>query len=60
MAFLHLLEQNHNIVPSFLTYINPVPGGISLPQKLQVLTAGIFTHVFDFSEVYKSIVHLIV
>ena len=35
----HLLLQNHIIVPSFLTYIIPVPGSISPPQKLHVLLA---------------------
>jgi len=31
--FLHLLEQNHRIDPSFLTNIMPVPGGNSVPQN---------------------------
>jgi hypothetical protein len=39
--FLHLLEQNHRSVPSFLTYIMPVEGGNSFPQKEQFLDLGI-------------------
>jgi hypothetical protein len=38
--FLHLLEQNHKIVPSFFTYIMPVAGGNSCPQKEQFLDFG--------------------
>jgi hypothetical protein len=38
--FLHLLEQNHNIEPSFLTYIMPVPLGNSLPQNEHFLGLG--------------------
>ncbi len=38
--FLHLLEQNHRIVPSFLTYMMPVPSGNSCPQKEQNLSLG--------------------
>jgi hypothetical protein len=39
--FLHLLEQNHRRVPSFLTYIMPVPAGKSLPQNEHFLGLGI-------------------
>ena len=38
--FLHLLEQNHRIVPSFFTYMAPVPGGNSFPQKEHSLSLG--------------------
>jgi len=38
--FLHLLEQNHNIEPSFLTYIMPVPAGKSLPQNEHFMNLG--------------------
>jgi hypothetical protein len=38
--FLHLLEQNHKIDPSFLTYIIPVPCGKSLPQNEHFLGLG--------------------
>ena len=31
--FLHLLEQNQRVVPSFFTYMMPVPGGNSFPQN---------------------------
>ena len=37
----HLLEQNQSIVPSFLTYIIPVPGGMSAPQNEHFLILGI-------------------
>jgi hypothetical protein len=39
--FLHLLEQNHKMVPSFLTYIMPVPAGKSLPQNEHFRVLGI-------------------
>ncbi len=39
--FLHLLESNHNIAPSFLTYIVPVPAGNSAPQNEHFLFFGI-------------------
>jgi hypothetical protein len=39
--FLHLLEQNHNIDPSFLMYIMPVPAGKSSPQNEHFLGLGI-------------------
>jgi len=38
--FLHLLEQNQKIEPSFLTYIMPVPAGNSLPQNEHFLGLG--------------------
>jgi len=38
--FLHLLEQNQKIEPSFLTYIMPVPGVNSLPQNEHFLGLG--------------------
>jgi len=38
--FRHLLEQNHRIEPSFLTYIMPVPAGNSLPQNEHFLGLG--------------------
>jgi hypothetical protein len=38
---LHLLEQNHKMVPSFLTYIMPVPAGKSLPQNEHFRGLGI-------------------
>jgi hypothetical protein len=38
--FLHLLEQNQKIDPSFLTYIMPVPVGNSLPQNEHFLGLG--------------------
>jgi hypothetical protein len=38
--FLHLLEQNHKIDPSFFTYIIPVPAGNSLPQNEHSLGFG--------------------
>jgi hypothetical protein len=38
--FLHLLEQNHKMDPSFLTYIMPVPIGNSLPQNEHFLGLG--------------------
>jgi hypothetical protein len=38
--FLHLLEQNHRIDPSFLTYIMPVPSGKSSPQNEHFLGLG--------------------
>lgn len=38
--FLHLLEQNHKIVPSFLMYIIPVPAGNWLPQNEHFLGLG--------------------
>jgi hypothetical protein len=37
-----LLEQNHSVEPSFLTYIMPVPGGKLCPQKEQSFGFGIF------------------
>jgi hypothetical protein len=36
----HLLEQNHKIDPSFLTYIMPVPLENSLPQNEHFLGLG--------------------
>jgi hypothetical protein len=39
--FLHLLEQNHKMEPSFLTYIMPVPAGKSLPQNEHFRGLGI-------------------
>jgi len=39
--FLHLLEQNQKIDPSFLTNIMPVPAGNSLPQNEHFLGLGI-------------------
>jgi len=39
--FLHLLEQNQNIDPSFLMNIMPVPAGNSLPQNEHFLGLGI-------------------
>jgi hypothetical protein len=39
--FLHLLEQNHKIDPSFLMNIMPVPAGNSLPQNEHFLGLGI-------------------
>lgn len=41
VLFLHFPEQNQRIVPSFLTYIIPVPDGNSLPQKEHFLDLGI-------------------
>jgi hypothetical protein len=38
--FLHLLEQNQKIDPSFLTYIMPEPAGNSLPQNEHFLGLG--------------------
>ena len=38
--FLHLLEQNHKIDPSFLTYIIPVPSEKSFPQNEHFLGLG--------------------
>jgi hypothetical protein len=38
--FLHLLEQNHKIEPSFFMYIIPVPAGNSLPQNEHFLGLG--------------------
>jgi len=38
--FLHLLEQNHRIEPSFLMNIMPVPGGKSCPQNEHFLGLG--------------------
>jgi hypothetical protein len=40
LLFLHLLESNHRIVPSFLTYIMPVPAGKSAPQNEHFLGFG--------------------
>ena len=39
--FLHLPEQNHRMVPSFLMYIMPVPLGKSLPQNEHFRGLGI-------------------
>jgi hypothetical protein len=39
--FLHLLEQNQKIDPSFFTNIMPVPAGNSLPQNEHFLGLGI-------------------
>jgi hypothetical protein len=36
-----LLEQNHNIEPSFFTHIMPVPAWNSLPQNEHFLGFGI-------------------
>jgi hypothetical protein len=38
--FLHLLEQNHKIEPSFFMSIMPVPGGKSCPQNEHFLGLG--------------------
>ena len=38
--FLHLLEQNHRIEPSFFTNIMPVPAGKLLPQNEHFLGLG--------------------
>jgi len=38
--FLHLLEQNHRIEPSFFTYIMPEPAENSLPQNEHFLGLG--------------------
>jgi len=38
--FLHLLEQNQKVEPSFLTYMMPVPDGNSCPQKEQRRSLG--------------------
>jgi len=46
--FLHLLEQNHKIVPSLFTYIMPVAGGNSCPQKEQFLDFGTTNSSFIF------------
>jgi len=40
-----LLEQNHKIAPSFLTYIMPVPAGKSLPQNEHFLDLGNGDHL---------------
>ena len=40
LLFLHLLESNHRIEPSFLTNIIPVPAGKSAPQKEHFLGFG--------------------
>ena len=47
--FLHLLEQNHKIDPSFLMYIIPVPAGNSLPQNEHFLGRGIIGVSFQSS-----------
>lgn len=41
MFLLHLVEHVHNILPSFLTCIVPVPPGIDLPQNAQFLKVGV-------------------
>jgi hypothetical protein len=38
---LHLPEQNHRMLPSFLMYIMPVPPGKSLPQNEHFRGLGI-------------------
>jgi hypothetical protein len=40
LLFLHLLESNHRIEPSFLTHIMPVPAGKSAPQNEHFLGFG--------------------
>ena len=40
VLFLHLELQNRRTLPSRLTKLVPVPGGISFPQKLHFCTWG--------------------
>ena len=40
LLFLHLLESNQRIEPSFLTNIMPVPAGKSAPQNEHFLGFG--------------------
>ncbi len=45
----HLLPQNLSTLPSRRTKFLPVPGAISVPQKLHLWTCGITFHPNGFS-----------
>src|SRR4030067_150835 len=55
VLFLHFPEQNHKSVPSFLTYIMPVPAGNSLPQNEHFLGFGI-----AFSPLWLCVSYLLI